>query len=238
MILLAVLKITGLILAGMLSLLILLFLLVIACPVQYQIQAEKSGDLYGKGRIQWLFGLAAFDISYREGYPEFSFRIAVFRKKLGGSSGESKKNKARENQTEKKHKARKKHTGKGSFETITDILRKILRSVFRQEKRAAAMQILRRLQRVFRHMIPRKVTGRVCFGTGAPDTTAFLYAAAQCGADHIGADLLIVPDLEHRILEFSVQLKGHFSIGYLAAVLVKLVKDQNCKNIMKDIRSS
>ena len=85
-ILLLILKITGIILAVILGILVLLVCIVVFVPVRYEANGKCSGKIQTlkvKGKVTWMFSLVRADIYYKENKLKWRLRIA-WKKFLGG----------------------------------------------------------------------------------------------------------------------------------------------------------
>ena len=82
-IILAILKIVGILLAVLLGLVLLILLTVLFLPLRYRICAEKHGELKkstANVRVSWLFGILKVKAGYRNG--QISFVSQIFGKKI------------------------------------------------------------------------------------------------------------------------------------------------------------
>lgn len=82
-IILAILKIVGILLAVLLGLVLLILLTVLFLPLRYRIYAEKHGELKKSNAdvsVSWLFGILKIKASYRDG--QISFVPQIFGKKI------------------------------------------------------------------------------------------------------------------------------------------------------------
>ncbi|MFU0826867.1 MAG: hypothetical protein ACFWTJ_04910 [Lachnoclostridium sp.] len=113
-ILLAVLKIIGIILASLLGLLIFLILLVLLVPIRYGLKADNLNGLKAEGRISWLFRLIFIRISYLD--EKLIIRLRLFGKLLYDSTNPKRKKveQKKEVPKAKKSKALKKSAKSGS----------------------------------------------------------------------------------------------------------------------------
>lgn len=81
-IILAILKIVGILLAVLLGLVLLILLTVLFLPLRYRICAEKHGELKkstANVSVSWLFGILKVKAGYRNG--QISFVPQIFVKK-------------------------------------------------------------------------------------------------------------------------------------------------------------
>ncbi len=113
-IIISILKITGIVLASLIGLILMILLLVLFVPVRYRISANKGkeDDMPAAGaKATWLLHILSACFKYDEGKTDLSVRIFGIRLK----SAEEKENRRRlkeEKKREKEKKAAQKKTGK------------------------------------------------------------------------------------------------------------------------------
>lgn len=80
MIVLQILKIIGLVLAGIVGLVILLLLVVCFAPIRYKVVAKgENADMEGEASAVWIFGLAKAALEYRGKQLSYYVRVAGIR---------------------------------------------------------------------------------------------------------------------------------------------------------------
>lgn len=89
-VLLTVLKITGIVLASLIGIIILLLLLVLFVPLRYEVYARYYDDKpYSKGSASWLFRLIRFKYEYRHN-EQFLYMLKVLFFKLWPKTADTK----------------------------------------------------------------------------------------------------------------------------------------------------
>lgn len=63
---LAILKLIGILLAAVFLLLLFLVVLVLFAPLRYELRGRRFQDIQGSVKVSWLFGLLGFRVSYQE----------------------------------------------------------------------------------------------------------------------------------------------------------------------------
>lgn len=71
--------------------------------------------------------------------------------------------------------------------------------------------------RILRAVCPAKGKGRIRYGTGAPDTTGYLYGVYGVLSPKLGKCFLVEPDFQEQVLEGEIQMKGRI---FLITILV------------------
>lgn len=108
-IILAILKIVGILLAVLLGLVLLILLTVLFLPLRYRICAEKHGELKkstANVSVSWLFGILKVKAGYRNG--QISFVPQIFGKKIDFA----KKNTGQTEDFQKRQKTMKQRTAR------------------------------------------------------------------------------------------------------------------------------
>lgn len=112
-IILAILKITGIVLAVIVLLFILLLLVCLFVPFGYRIQFEKTGTL-GEAKayaaVRWIFGAVSVEGGYKAGKITAFLRILWIKKYLAGEETHSRPKKAENKRKKKKKKTKREKT--------------------------------------------------------------------------------------------------------------------------------
>ncbi|MCI8692359.1 MAG: DUF2953 domain-containing protein [Lachnospiraceae bacterium] len=74
---------------------------------------------------------------------------------------------------------------------------------------------------------PRRIKADIVFGTGAPDTTGYLYGVyCMLTASMRKREFLVTPDFERRIFQGEFDLAGHVCMGILLLNGLRLLMDK------------
>lgn len=95
----------------------------------------------------------------------------------------------------------------------------------------------RRLGKVFRSLRPRRIRGRILFGTGSPDTTGYLFGIYSMLSPQYGSMLCVTPDFTQQLLEGQLELKGRVALCVLAWNSLGLLLDRRLRLFLKQIKS-
>ncbi len=79
--------------------------------------------------------------------------------------------------------------------------------------------ILANLGRLWRHSKPKRIKGRIHFGTSDPCTTGQLLGVIGTGFGVIGSGVTIEPDFEEAVLEGYLKMRGRVQVYLLLLVL-------------------
>lgn len=75
------------------------------------------------------------------------------------------------------------------------------------------------LGRLWRHSKPKKIKGRIHFGTSDPCTTGQILGVLGAGFGILGAGVTIEPDFEEAVLEGYLEVKGRIQVYMLLWIL-------------------
>ncbi len=93
--------------------------------------------------------------------------------------------------------------------------------------------IKRQIFKLIKHILPRKLTGRVKFGFDDPATTGqiLMYVSPFYGA--YAKSLKLEPVFDEKIMEGELHLKGHIRLGSMLWIAVRVVLDKNFRRLLK-----
>ncbi|MCR5509045.1 MAG: DUF2953 domain-containing protein [Lachnospiraceae bacterium] len=102
--------------------------------------------------------------------------------------------------------------------------------------REAVRYIYDRIKRLIKSIAPRKIRGRLDYGSEDPADTGRVLAIASVLYPLYKKNLSINPDFENRILAYDIKLRGRIYLNVVGVVLLQLYfnkKVRRFKNIMK-----
>ncbi len=88
--------------------------------------------------------------------------------------------------------------------------------------RQALEYIFKKAKRLLKSVAPRKVDGRLDYGSEDPSDTGRVLAIASMLYPLYGTSIRVVPDFENKHLSFDLKLKGRVYINVVAVVLLQL----------------
>lgn len=97
-------------------------------------------------------------------------------------------------------------------------------------------KMIRYLRFLIRGYAPRKITGYLHFGTGAPDITGKLAGLVFVLLPESGTEYDVDPDFYETVFETDTNVKGHIRMYRLAWVAVRLVLDKEFWRLLRRIR--
>lgn len=291
---LVILKIIGWILLAAAGIILAVLLTVLLVPVRYRAEGEFYGQLSARGRISWLFGIVAVNISYENGESSLKLRIA------GIPVGEEKEESGweEEQETERElepeiHTASLDHTDSPDLETdgdsrtdgggprqaprksrkeprrrearrtgrktLSGILQKLetagkkikkrlrrsrrkimellsrknqLMELIRDEENRKTFRLTKKqIGRIFHHIRPGKIQGKVRFGFDDPYRTGQALSAAALLCPIYKNSLQITPVFDRSVLEGELKFRGRIRLGTVAAAGIRLLMDRNFRRL-------
>lgn len=111
-------------------------------------------------------------------------------------------------------------------------------SVLREDNTAALWKHMRlRLGKILWSIRPRRITGSIVFGTGAPDTTGYLFGVYGMLSPLLHYGLCVTPDFTQQILEGNIDISGHITLWVLTWHGLKLLLDKKLSLFMKKMKA-
>lgn len=117
-------------------------------------------------------------------------------------------------------------SGRAFFEKAKNFLEK-------EENQETFRLILSSGKKLLRHVLPRKLKGRVHFGFSDPYRTGQLLTAVSPFYGLYAKDLELIPDFEHEVLEGELHLKGRIRLGSFVWTGIRLFRNRNFRRLLK-----
>lgn len=152
----------------------------------------------------------------------------------------------------RKKKKTNKNTG-FSFSRIYDKLKEKLRRIFRRltelkEKKDRWIAFLkdpanqrtyrllkRQLFKLIRHILPQKISGRICFGFEDPAKTGQILAIISPFYAWYARRVEVIPVFEESLLEGELRLRGRIRIGSVLGMAAVTLFDKNFRALLKKL---
>ncbi|MCR5431194.1 MAG: DUF2953 domain-containing protein [Lachnospiraceae bacterium] len=96
----------------------------------------------------------------------------------------------------------------------------------------------KRLKKIIRHILPRKLVGKIKFGTGDPCSTGKLLGAAALLYPIYGEHISVEPVFEDKILEFDLYMRGRIRIFTVGLPLLMTYKNKDLKYLRKKVKKA
>lgn len=110
--------------------------------------------------------------------------------------------------------------------------------VLREDNTVALWKHVRqRLGKMLRAIRPRRINGSIVFGTGAPDTTGYLFGGYGMLSPLLHYGFCVTPDFTQQILEGNVDISGHITLWVLTWNVLKLLLDKKLRLFIKKMKA-
>ena len=103
-----------------------------------------------------------------------------------------------------------------------------------EENKEVMKEILSRLKKMFRHIWPNKLCGRVEFGLEDPYTMGQILAVLGILMPIYQDKLTVIPDFEEEKLKGDFSLRGRIIPGYLVLQLFILIMNKEVRRVIKE----
>ena len=119
--------------------------------------------------------------------------------------------------------------GRQSFERMREILTN-------EENREVFRLIVSRGKKLFRHVRPRKIKGKLQFGFSDPYRTGQVLTAVSPFYGLYAKELELIPDFEHEVLKGEISVKGRIRMGVVLWTGIRLFLNKNFRRLLKRFR--
>ena len=110
--------------------------------------------------------------------------------------------------------------------------------VLREDNTVALWKHVRqRLGKILRAIRPRRINGSLVFGTGAPDTTGYLFGVYGMLSPLLHYGVCVTPDFTQQILEGNIDISGHITLWALTWNGLKLLLDKKLRLFLKRMKA-
>lgn len=109
-----------------------------------------------------------------------------------------------------------------------------LRDFLEKEENKNTFRLLKRqVIRLFRHILPGKVSGKVRFGFEDPYTTGKILTYISPFYGWYGRKIQVIPVFDEQVLEGEISLKGRIRIATLLFIGFQVWRDKNFRTLLK-----
>lgn len=102
-----------------------------------------------------------------------------------------------------------------------------------QENRKTIGLLWRQVKKLLRHVLPRKISGRVRFGFDDPATTGQILTYISPFYGLYAKTLKLEPIFEEKILDGELHVKGHIRAATLLWIVIRVVFNKNFRVLLK-----
>lgn len=119
--------------------------------------------------------------------------------------------------------------GRKSFERMREILTN-------EENREVFRLLVSRGRKLFRHVRPKKIKGKLQFGFSDPYRTGQVLTAVSPFYGLYAKELELIPDFEHEVLKGEISVKGRIRMGVVLWTGIRLFLNKNFRRLLKRFR--
>lgn len=133
-----------------------------------------------------------------------------------------------------------KYTIRSIYDKIKDIWENIscyVDLLGEEETRLLFSHAALRLGKILKSIRPRRIRGRILFGTGAPDTTGYAYGVYGMLSPFLGDRLLVAPDFTRAVLEGELYAAGHTTVFVVLWNVLKVLLDKKLKRFIAKMKA-
>lgn len=111
-----------------------------------------------------------------------------------------------------------------------------VQAFFQDDANRATIKLAKRqVIRLIRHVLPRKMSGRVRFGFDDPYTTGQILTYVSPFYGWYAGKVELIPVFEEAVLEGALKVRGRIRIGTVLAIAVRMLYDKNFRRILKKL---
>lgn len=119
--------------------------------------------------------------------------------------------------------------GRQSFERMREILTN-------EENREVFRLLVSRGRKLFRHVRPKKIKGKLQFGFFDPYRTGQVLTAVSPFYGLYAKELELIPDFEHEVLKGEISVKGRIRMGVVLWTGIRLFLNKNFRGLLRRFR--
>lgn len=261
---LAILKWIGLIIAGLLGLILLIAALVLFVPVRYRVLAEYEDSLRYAFRFSYLYPLffirkkmdetgavmciLGIPVKSRSRGKRKPKREKSARKNVVQKEGASEERTVKKSSTssgkqqgdgpaKKSRESKKKKEKKKKKHFSFDRISSIISFIREKETRSAIGKAKRELGALLRYLSPKKVELDFRIGTGDPAMTGIIIGGISLLPFVYQKGIHIVPDFEEMVVRGNGKMKGRVRVIYFLRLIVRVYRDKELRRVWNRINN-
>ena len=121
----------------------------------------------------------------------------------------------------------------GKLKTAEEKWQKLRDFLEKEENKNTFRLLKRQVIRLFRHILPGKVSGKVRFGFEDPYTTGRILTYISPFYGWYGRKIQVIPVFDEQVLEGEISLKGRIRIATLLFIGFQVWRDKNFRTLLK-----
>ena len=110
--------------------------------------------------------------------------------------------------------------------------------LFHDDTKELIKHAFKRVGNILKKLKPKKLKADILFGTGEPDTTGYALGVYGILSPHIHKPSYVnlTPDFENKVIEGTIEAKGHIMIFTVLSNAVKLLLDKRLRRLYSKIK--
>ena len=104
------------------------------------------------------------------------------------------------------------------------------------EGKNALRKIGKHLKKIFRKILPRKISANVIYGFSSPDLTGKVYGVYCLIADRFSKDSEVIPDFDREIFEGRIRARGYFNLWGILINGIAIVLNKDAIKIIRSVK--
>lgn len=121
----------------------------------------------------------------------------------------------------------------GKLKTAEERWQKLMEFLEKEENKNTFRLLKRQVIRLFRHILPGKVSGKVRFGFEDPYTTGRILTYISPFYGWYGRTIQVIPVYDEQVLDGELSLKGRIRIATLLFIGFQVWRDKNFRTLLK-----
>ena len=108
----------------------------------------------------------------------------------------------------------------------------------REENKNTFRLLFRQLKKLLRHILPRKMTGKLRFGLDEPYKTGQILTYVSPFYGLYAKHLQLMPVFDEAVLEGDLKIAGRIRIGTILVLAVRVLLDKNFRKLIGKLRNA
>lgn len=244
--LLLVLRIIGMVLLGVLSLLALLVLIFLFVPLRYKADCEYSEDISFTAKCSFLLHLISVCYTYEQDNGTLKVRICGIKLNLDAKKKKDTVENTKTGDTDtsdkdsndsKEANGKKKEQNTDKKKDTKDTILHYIEILKDDDTKQAFYRCGRVLKRLIKKILPRKCNIRIEYGMEDPFVTSTIISVFDIFYVYFDRCLTLIPVYNEKKLEIEGNIKGHICAATVVYAILGILLNKNCRSFIRRIRN-
>ncbi len=121
----------------------------------------------------------------------------------------------------------------GKLKILMEKWQQLLDFLGQEENKQTFRNLKSQMLALFRHIRPRKITGRLRFGFEDPSKTGQVLACVSPFYGLYAKGFTLIPVFEEEVMEGELDIKGRIRLAALIWIGIKVIRDKNFRTLLK-----